>query len=48
VNHEGKVLAKAHHPFQQANTGDVSEYTMLDKKFVDGFLEAISHGSVKN
>ncbi|MBO6795074.1 MAG: alpha/beta fold hydrolase [Balneolaceae bacterium] len=32
----------ANHLFQRANTGFVTEYAMLPKEFVDGFLEEIS------
>ncbi len=43
VKYEVKVLANANHLFQKANTGQVSEYPMLDKKFTDGFLTTISN-----
>lgn len=48
VEYEVKVLAGANHLFQAANTGQVSEYPMLDKQFVDGFLEEISRWITKN
>ncbi|WP_428235921.1 alpha/beta hydrolase family protein [Gracilimonas sp.] len=48
VKYEVKVLAGANHLFQEANTGDVSEYPMLDKRFADGFLEEISRWITKN
>ncbi|WP_421773528.1 alpha/beta hydrolase family protein [Gracilimonas sp.] len=43
VKYEVEVIADANHLFQKANTGQVSEYPMLDKKFVDGFLTTISN-----
>ena len=33
---------KANHFFQMATTGSRDEYTTLEKKFVDGFLNEIS------
>ena len=41
------VLPEANHLFQDANSGQVSEYAMLDKAFVDEFLETISEWIVK-
>ena len=37
-----KVLPGANHLFQAAKTGSPSEYAMLPKQFVPGFLEAIA------
>ena len=34
-------IESANHLFQQSNTGLPSEYGMLDKRFADGFVEAI-------
>ncbi|MEQ8525129.1 alpha/beta hydrolase [Gracilimonas sp.] len=42
VEYEVKVLPDANHLFQKANTGQASEYPMLDKNFVNSFLETIS------
>lgn len=42
VEYEVKVLPEANHLFQKANTGQVSEYPMLDKAFVNNFLETLS------
>jgi pimeloyl-ACP methyl ester carboxylesterase len=42
ISYEVKVMPEANHLFQKANTGMASEYAMLDKEFVDGFLEVIS------
>lgn len=35
------VIPEANHLFQQANTGMPGEYGMLEKRFADGFVEAI-------
>lgn len=42
VSYEVKVVEEANHLFQKANTGMVSEYALLEKEFVNGFLEIIS------
>lgn len=39
---EIRVLENANHLFQEAETGAVTEYSTLDKKFIDGFLSTIS------
>ena len=36
------TIEDANHLFQKAETGNVSEYTSLDKSFTEGFLETIS------
>lgn len=38
-----KVIPKANHLFQAAETGSLQEYTTLEKQFVDGFLDEISN-----
>lgn len=43
TDYEFKVYDEANHLFQKANTGMVSEYPILEKAFIDGFLEAISN-----
>ncbi len=42
-----KMIPKANHGFQTANTGSPSEYMSLEKKFVPGFLESISDWVLK-
>ena len=42
-----KVIPKANHCFQSANTGSPSEYMSLEKKFVPGFLEFVSDWALK-
>ena len=37
-----EVLPRANHLFQAATTGSPAEYALLEKRFVDGFLETIS------
>jgi len=37
-----EVLPRANHLFQAASTGSPAEYALLEKRFVDGFLETIS------
>ena len=37
-----EVLPRANHLFQAATTGSNAEYAMLEKAFVDGFLDTIS------
>jgi pimeloyl-ACP methyl ester carboxylesterase len=37
-----KMIPKANHMFQRANTGSPSEYMSLEKEFVPGFLELMS------
>lgn len=36
------VIENANHLFQEAETGDVSEYSTLDKEFINGFLTTLS------
>jgi pimeloyl-ACP methyl ester carboxylesterase len=36
------VIENANHLFQEARTGDVTEYASLEKEFIDGFLPLIS------
>ena len=38
----------ANHFFQKAKTGDRNEYSKLEKKFVDNFLDEISNWIIKN
>ena len=38
-----EVLPRANHLFQAATTGSPAEYAMLEKTFVDGFLDTISN-----
>ena len=38
---EIKVFPKANHLFQEAKTGSTSEYSVLKKEFIDGFLDYI-------
>ncbi len=42
VGFEISVLENANHLFQEANTGEVQEYSELDKEFIEGFLSTIS------
>ena len=42
-----KMIPKANHLFQSANTGSPSEYMSLEKKFVPGFLEFMSDWVLK-
>lgn len=42
VSYEVAVIQDANHLFQKANSGQVSEYTMLEKNFTDGFLDKIT------
>ena len=37
-----KMIPKANHMFQRANTGSPCEYMSLEKQFVSGFLELVS------
>lgn len=37
-----KTFPKANHLFQLANDGSVEEYALLEKRFIDGFLETLS------
>ncbi|MCY3699968.1 MAG: alpha/beta fold hydrolase [Gemmatimonadetes bacterium] len=37
-----EVLPRANHLFQAATTGSPAEYALLEKRFVDGFLDTIS------
>lgn len=39
---EIKVIENANHLFQEAETGDVREYTSLEKEFIEGFLSTLS------
>ncbi len=39
---EINVIENANHLFQEAETGEVSEYSTLDKEFIDGFLSTLS------
>lgn len=39
---EVHVIENANHLFQEAETGEVSEYSTLDKEFIDGFLSTLS------
>ncbi|HBX66165.1 MAG TPA: alpha/beta hydrolase, partial [Balneolaceae bacterium] len=48
ISYEVKVLPEANHLFQKANTGMASEYAMLDKEFIDGFLDIISGWIAEN
>ncbi|MEP1151672.1 MAG: alpha/beta fold hydrolase [Balneola sp.] len=41
--YEVKIFEEANHLFQKANTGLANEYPLLDKSFVDGFLDYISN-----
>lgn len=40
--YEVEIFPNANHLFQQAESGKVSEYALLEKGFVDGFLEKIT------
>jgi pimeloyl-ACP methyl ester carboxylesterase len=42
VSYEVEVFPNANHLFQQAESGQVSEYALLEKEFVDGFLGKIT------
>jgi dienelactone hydrolase len=42
-----KMIPKANHLFQSANTGGPSEYMSLEKKFVPGFLQFVSDWVLK-
>lgn len=42
VSYEVELFPNANHLFQQAESGQVSEYALLEKKFVEGFLEKIT------
>lgn len=48
ADYEIKVFDDANHLFQKANTGLASEYPLLDKQFVDGFLNYISSWILSN
>lgn len=37
-----KTIPDANHLFQKANTGGANEYALLDKNFIEGFLNSIS------
>jgi len=44
TSHKGvtyRILERANHLFQHANTGSINEYAELPKRFVSGFLELI-------
>jgi len=41
-NYTLKIIPKANHMFQSANTGSPTEYMNLEKKFAPGFLEMMS------
>ena len=38
---EIKVFPKANHLFQEAKTGSTTEYDVLNKEFIEGFLDYI-------
>ncbi|HET8865374.1 MAG TPA: dienelactone hydrolase family protein, partial [Gracilimonas sp.] len=42
VSYEVEIFTDANHLFQQADSGNVSEYALLEKEFVDGFLKEIT------
>ena len=47
-NYQIHVFKDANHLFQKAGTGLMVEYALLDKNFVDGFLEFIISCLQKN
>ncbi len=47
-NFEIRIFEDANHLFQKAKTGLASEYPLLEKKFVEGFLEYLSNWIVNN
>ncbi|MDZ7718379.1 MAG: alpha/beta hydrolase [Balneolaceae bacterium] len=38
-----EIIDNANHLFQEAETGEVSEYSKLDKEFIEGFLPILSN-----
>lgn len=42
VSYEVKVFPDANHLFQKATSGQVSEYALLEKEFVNGFLKRMT------
>lgn len=48
VSHEVEVFPNANHLFQEAESGQVSEYALLEKDFVDGFLKKITEWIKEN
>ena len=47
TQYEFKVFDEANHYFQAAQTGERDEFSTLDKRFVDGFLDAITEWVAK-
>lgn len=47
TKYEIKIIEKANHLFQEANTGSPNEYFMLEKNFISGFLEYITNWILK-
>ncbi|MDR9418270.1 alpha/beta fold hydrolase [Gracilimonas sp.] len=45
---EVEAFPEANHLFQKAESGQVAEYSMLEKEFVDGFLDSIAGWVSKN
>lgn len=39
---EIRIIEKANHLFQEAETGEVAEYSTLEKEFIEGFLSTLS------
>lgn len=48
VDYEIKIFESANHLFQKANSGLANEYHLLEKKFVDGFLNHLSNWLISN
>jgi pimeloyl-ACP methyl ester carboxylesterase len=48
TEYEVRVFSEANHLFQKANSGQVSEYATLEKKFVDGFLGYVAEWILNN
>lgn len=48
VAYEIKKFDEANHLFQKANTGFVSEYPLLEKNFIEGFLDTLSDWMLAN
>jgi pimeloyl-ACP methyl ester carboxylesterase len=48
VNYSVEVLPEANHLFQKAETGQASEYALLEKEFVEGFLSMLSNWIEQN
>ena len=46
--HSIRIFNDANHYFQKARTGDREEYSSLEKRFVDGFLNTISKAILEN